>query len=103
AVPKVDLESNRGLLAALASPALSVRYMAMAKLAGMKRDNAVKLLGSAVTQKDDVVLRARAVWQLARILGADGARAKALTDLFDDPDPRFQVLGLRVAKDFLGY
>ena len=103
AVPKVDLESKRGVLAALASPALSVRYMAMARLAGMKRADAVKLLEPAATQKEDAILRARAVWQLARILGPDGAATRALTALFDDPDPRFQVLGLRVARDFLGY
>src|SRR5438876_1875545 len=35
-VPAVDLESQQGLLAALASPALSVRYMAIAKLEKMK-------------------------------------------------------------------
>jgi putative membrane-bound dehydrogenase-like protein len=101
--PRVDLESNKGLLAALSSPALSVRWMAMAKLAGMKRDEAGKLLTSAVTQKEDAVLRARAAWQLARALGPAGADNKALTALFDDPDPRFQVLALRIAKDFLGY
>src|SRR5262249_45789525 len=34
-VPKVDLESTEGVTAALDSPALSVRYMAMAKLRAM--------------------------------------------------------------------
>jgi putative membrane-bound dehydrogenase-like protein len=102
-VPKVDLETDKGVLAALGSPALSVRAMAMAKIAGMKRDEAVKLLEPAATQKEDVILRARALWQLGRALGADGKRSPVLTALLEDKDPRFQVLGLRIAKDFLGY
>jgi putative membrane-bound dehydrogenase-like protein len=43
-VPKVDLDSEKGILAALGSPALSVRYMAMAKLHGMKPEEAMLIL-----------------------------------------------------------
>src|SRR5262249_22777914 len=99
--PAIELGANEGGLTALRSPALSVRYMAMASLARMKRADAVKVLEPAVTQKEGVILRARAAWQLARALGKDGGSNKALTALFDDADPRFQVLALRLAKDFL--
>src|SRR5262249_31407638 len=67
AVPKVDVESNKGILEALTSPALSVRWMAMAKLDTMKRDEALTLLEPAAWQKDDAILRSRALWQVARI------------------------------------
>lgn len=43
-VPKVDLESKDGVLAALGSPNRTVRYMAMTKLHGMKSDEAMLTL-----------------------------------------------------------
>jgi putative membrane-bound dehydrogenase-like protein len=100
--PKVDLSSDKGILAALDSPALSVRFMAMAKIADMKREDVVKLLTPAATQKDDSVLRARALWQLARAVGTSGTKCEPLDTLLDDADPRFQILGIRIRKDFLG-
>jgi putative membrane-bound dehydrogenase-like protein len=103
AVPKVDLESNKGILAALASPALSVRYMAMAKLDTMKRDLALELLEPAGTQREDAILRARALWQIARIGGPDGASGAINRVINDKEDPRFRVLALRLARDYLGY
>ncbi|MFO0878909.1 MAG: PVC-type heme-binding CxxCH protein [Gemmataceae bacterium] len=100
-VPKVDLTSNNGILAALGSPALSVRYLAMAKLDAMKRQDALALLEPAAVQKEDSILRARALWQLAR-LGADRS-SPALVALFNDTDPRFLELAVRIAKDYFGY
>ncbi len=38
-VPKVDLESKKGIVQGLASPALSVRYMAMARIRSMNLDD----------------------------------------------------------------
>src|SRR5262245_52979429 len=65
-VPKVDLESNAGILRALASPNRAVRYMAMAKLQSLKSEGALPILRPACKQKENVWLRARALWQLSR-------------------------------------
>jgi putative membrane-bound dehydrogenase-like protein len=100
-VPAVDLENNEGLTAALASPALSVRYMAMAKLRLLKPKDALAVLQPAVTQKDNVWLRARALWQLGR-LGRQAVQDAYLAAL-NDPDPRFRILALRVYKDYFGW
>jgi putative membrane-bound dehydrogenase-like protein len=88
--PAVDLQSDNGILAALASPNLATRAMSMAQLADMPAAAAQRVLQTALRQKDNAVLRARAYWQLAR-LGAPQA--------IEDPDPRFEVLALRLAKD----
>ncbi len=65
--PKVDLESKEGITAALASPNLAVRYMAMAKLEMMKPAESFPVLKAALAQKDKPWLQARAMWQLARL------------------------------------
>ncbi len=43
-VPKVDLKTKEGVLAALGSPNRAVRYMAMAQLHGMRREEAMTVL-----------------------------------------------------------
>jgi putative membrane-bound dehydrogenase-like protein len=58
-VPKVELESKEGLLAALGSPALSVRYMAMARLYSMKPADALRTLAAGLHDKSNAVLVAR--------------------------------------------
>lgn len=94
-VPKVDLESKEGVTAALASPALSVRYMAIAKLLSMDQKEAVELLEAATVQRDNVWLRARALWLLGKL-----GRLRLVTTAFHDPDPRFRILAMRVLKDY---
>src|SRR5262249_42864228 len=64
AVPKVDLTTNNGTLEALGSPALSVRYMAQAKLRGMSLADATKALKEAIDDTKKPILRARALWML---------------------------------------
>src|SRR5262249_28413550 len=46
----------------------------------------------------DPVLHARAAWQLARVMGGKGKSA-ALAAMWNDPDPRFQVLRMRIERD----
>lgn len=94
-VPKVDLEGKEGLTAALASPALSVRYMAIAKLLSMDQKAAVELLEAAAVQKDNDWLRARSLWLLGKL-----GRMRLVTTAFHDPDPRFRILAMRVLKDY---
>jgi putative membrane-bound dehydrogenase-like protein len=102
--PKVDLDTKAGITAALASPARSVRSMAMARLQGMKPEEALTVLKPAAAQKKNVWLRARALWQIARLGRFD---LKKYGSVLKDPDPRFRVQGLRILKDytdqFLGY
>ena len=101
--PPVDLKTDKGVLAALASPNLATRAMAMAHIAGMKKEDALELLSGAIKQKEDPVLRGRALWQAARIYHDRRSPWFLENALFDDADPRFQILALRMAKDFLGF
>jgi putative membrane-bound dehydrogenase-like protein len=105
-VPKVDLESKLGLLAALASPALSVRYLAIAKFQTMKAEEVEDLLGDAVLQTDRPVLQARAIWQRALQTRRQPGKSANLVyavrrDDKQSPD-KFKQLKLRVLKDVHG-
>jgi putative membrane-bound dehydrogenase-like protein len=105
-VPAVDLNSQAGLLAALGSPALSVRSMAMAKLQGMPAREVMDVLRPAVHQQEKSWLRARALWQLGRLFmrnfaGKSDPHAPELfeqifTRLMRDPDPRLRSLAIRI-------
>jgi len=90
--PVTDVSTNKGVIEALGSPNLAVRALAMARLAEIKPAEARALLREALAQKEQPFLRARAAWMLARLLGE---RVR----LADDPDPRFQVLDVRLALD----
>jgi putative membrane-bound dehydrogenase-like protein len=106
-VPKVDLSTNAGLKAALGSPALSVRYMAMAKIQGTDWPEARELarfLGKIVGDpKEPDWLRARAWWQAALLSERDRrnwiGREGAIAILLLGKDERFRCLALRILKD----
>lgn len=83
---KLDLESPDGLLTALASPNQATRYLAWTKLKAMG-EQAAPLLRRAWEQKDDPILRARALWLLPA----------ALPEAMADPDVRLRLTALRVA------
>jgi putative membrane-bound dehydrogenase-like protein len=104
-VPEVDLESAKGIIAALGSPALSVRYMAMAKIERDKHDQEVlkALFVAAGNPREDPWLRARAVWQYARIdkSGKFPLGFFPAIRLLLDKDPALRCLGLRVLKNIL--
>jgi putative membrane-bound dehydrogenase-like protein len=105
-VPPVDLESKGGLLAALGSPALSVQYLAMAKLQGMRAKDVLEVLRPALEQHESGWLRARALWQLGRLYLRDSAkeadfpppdvREQALAKAIADPDPRIRSQVIRM-------
>ncbi|MGH9673250.1 MAG: PVC-type heme-binding CxxCH protein, partial [Bryobacteraceae bacterium] len=90
AAVNVDLESEDGLAAALASPAQSVRYLAWMKLHEQGAAALPALLRMA--RRGDPLLRARALWLLAP-LGGNGERE--VRAALRDPDPNFRVLALR--------
>jgi HEAT repeat protein len=85
----------KGLLAALGSPNLAVRHMAMAKLNELSLVQAVEVLTPGAIQKKDPVLRARALWQLGRL-----GNLRLVSAAFSDADPRFRILAMRILSDF---
>ena len=97
--PKVDLENSKGLTAALASPNLAVRYMAMQKLASLDDTAALTVLEPAATQRENVELRAAPYGSWA---GGASAGKKAVADAFEDKDPRFRCLVIRIENELLG-
>ncbi len=104
-VPKVDLENDDGVRSALASPARSVRYMAIAKLRQKKlvSENGhviyerERVLRPAVEQREDPCLRARALWQLRDLDQLQYIFKQRLDD-----DPRIRIIVLRMFSEVLG-
>ena len=88
-----DLASASGLAAALGSPNQSARYLAHNALAAQGA-GAAPLLQS-LWHGSDPILMARALWILGS-LGETGA--SAVDEALRDRDPRFRILGLRVAR-----
>jgi len=99
-VPKVELESKDGILAALASPNRAVRYMAIAKLRRLEREKAVEILRPIISQKEKPILRARALWHLAEIGQPLGRQPSptivdSVCDVLNDSDSQFRIATLR--------
>ncbi|MEO8483065.1 MAG: PVC-type heme-binding CxxCH protein [Acidobacteriota bacterium] len=91
--PLLNLQTEAGLIAAFASPAQSVRYLAHQAILA-KGDAATPML-QRLWHGTDATLRARALW----ILGARaGAGQAAIQEALKDTDPRFRILGLRVSR-----
>jgi putative membrane-bound dehydrogenase-like protein len=100
-VSKVDLGTRGGVLAALGSPALSVRYMALAKLREMSPAEAVNTVLPALKQKDNPVLWARAFreyYPRATLFGR-GPTKDYTEGIFHRTDSRPALLALRLLND----
>ena len=91
--PALNLSTTAGLTAALASPNQSTQYLAYAAVKAQGQ-GAVPML-QAMWKQDDPVLRARALWLLG---GLGQAGSAAIQEAMHASDPRFRVLGLRVAR-----
>jgi putative membrane-bound dehydrogenase-like protein len=103
-VPKVDLSNSKGILKALASPNRAVRYIAMEKLQTMKSQAALEVLTTALQQKDNQELQARACWQFAQ-LGVRAvkerdftAQATLIRFWLGSKDPNVIGMGIRIAR-----
>lgn len=92
-VPEIDLASASGLTAAFGSPNQSVQYLAHRAIVA-QGERAVPLL-QTFWRRDDPILKARALWILG---GLGDAGPRAIQEALRDPDPRFRILGLRVAQ-----
>jgi putative membrane-bound dehydrogenase-like protein len=96
-VPYVDVASRQGLTAALVSPNLAVRALAMAKLRQEGLPKALDVLEPAAVQKTNLILRARALWQLGYL-----GNLRHVTQAFEDPSPDFRILAMRILHDAKG-
>lgn len=104
-VPKINLESEEGLLAALGSPNLAVRSMAMTTIKGIPHEKALVILSHGTSQdNENTFLRARTLWQYfqhggGKTIGGDGF----LTGSFaGEENVSFRILAFRLQKDMLG-
>ncbi|MCP5539392.1 MAG: c-type cytochrome [Akkermansiaceae bacterium] len=100
-VPKIDLATTEGQIAALKSPAINVRAAGFAALKAKGRaslDAVAKLL-----EEDNVYLRSRAVFLLYQ-LGISGPRVAGYPQ--DQADPRLRIAAYRAMRraglDFTG-
>jgi putative membrane-bound dehydrogenase-like protein len=91
--PAIDLKTDAGLIAAFASPAQSVRYLAHQAIVAKGASAAPLLQG--LWHGHDPLMRARALWILG---GLPTVGEPAIQEALRDADPRFRILGLRVSK-----
>jgi putative heme-binding domain-containing protein len=109
-VPKVELQTKEGIIAALSAPSLSVRYMAMAKLQDMEVTDAANVVYTLLRDRQAPSwARARALWQLAAIgsraphgEGQLGFAGVLIGTVAENKDPRCRTLVLRALKDTYG-
>jgi putative membrane-bound dehydrogenase-like protein len=92
-VPALNLSTTVGLTAALASPNQSTQYLAYTAVKAQGQ-GAVPML-QAMWKQDDPILRARALWLLG---GLGQVGSAAIAEAMQASNPRFRVLGLRVAR-----
>jgi putative membrane-bound dehydrogenase-like protein len=92
-VPRLDLGSVDGQIAALKSPNIATRYLAYTKLRAAG-DAAVTALRKLADADPNPRFRARALWLLARTGSGQEAVAKALKD----GDVDIRITGLRAAR-----
>jgi len=97
--PNVDVSTDKGLLTALSSPALSVRSMAFAKIAS--QPPSPDMLDNAIDQELNPWTRPRAFWLLKECILAQKPKdreIRELTLLIRDENPNNRLLGLRLLK-----
>ncbi|MBC8002144.1 MAG: PQQ-dependent sugar dehydrogenase [Opitutaceae bacterium] len=93
-VPKLDLSSVNGAVAALQSPNNEVRYLGWSKLNEMQGNAEKELV--ALWKGKDARQRARALQLLARIKGSE---KKYVEQGLKDADPDIRITALRIARE----
>ncbi len=95
--PKYDFSTPAGQLEALASPALSVRYMAFQAIQKSGKAAAPGLIKLAETsQKDNPRLAARALWALGKLPDQGQIAVKAA---LASGNPDLRIVGIRLARE----
>jgi putative membrane-bound dehydrogenase-like protein len=93
AVPEVKLDTKEGVLAALASPCLAMRYIGMQQFAARPLED-MKQLNRAALDTSDALLRPRAAWQFAR--QPDDETLRELTESLIEAKGDLPAVGLRI-------
>jgi hypothetical protein len=93
-VPKLDLRTATGCVAALQSPNLSTRYLAWMTLKKMQHSGEKELL-KVWNSAGDPRMRARALYMLVEIKGEEHKYAKQAVK---DKNPDLRITGLRIAR-----
>ena len=93
-VPKVDVSTIEGAIAALDSPNLAVRQMAWFVLHN-GREPAESALRKLFAESDDQRLRARALWLLGKI---ESRGSQYVAEAIKDANPDIRITGLRIAR-----
>jgi putative membrane-bound dehydrogenase-like protein len=97
-VPTFDFNSTDGAIAALANPALSVRYLGWMKLFN-DGEKSIPALEKLVTDSKDERLKARGLWLLGKIAAAKSPKGMKYVELaIKDQSPDIRILGLRLAR-----
>jgi putative membrane-bound dehydrogenase-like protein len=93
-LPKLNLKSAAGCVAALQSPNLATRYLAWTKLHHLqaRAERPLRKLWKGRNAR----MRARALQLLARIPGKEH---KYIQAALKDPDPNLRITGLRIARE----
>lgn len=94
-VPKLDLKTAAGCVAALESPNLSTRYLAWTRLKEMQHGGEKELL-KVWNGKGDPRMRARALYVLAEIKGEEN---KYVKQALKDKNSDLRITGLRIARE----
>jgi putative membrane-bound dehydrogenase-like protein len=99
----VDVTNKEGIVAALGSPALSVRYMAMARLRELPYREASAILTPLVQHESNLWLKARATWQLAQLAARSGQQTGMCnaTAGFSTRQPQLNEQCVRIVNDVL--
>ncbi len=91
-VPKFDLSTSQGAVAALKNPCNSVRYLAYQALSKMGKGAETELM--AMSKDPNPRMRARAIWLLAKVQSPQAAMSIAAKD----SDPNVRTVGIRLAR-----
>ena len=102
-LPNVDFMSEGGLLAALGSPNLATRFIAVAAIGMKKPEAALDFLVAMTSPQEATTSKGRALWQIGRteaglrLAGASSERAlTALSESLRDADGQLRILAQRV-------
>ena len=93
-VPKLDLSTPAGQLAAMRNPAKNVRFLGFESLLA-RGAGSEEVVAEAVRQERDPYVRARFVWLLAQI--SHGGRVR-VRQMLKDPDPETRLLAFRALR-----
>lgn len=93
-IPKMDISTPAGAVAALKSPNLSTRYLAWQQLNQWGKKSEKELLN--LWNSDNQRYRARALWLLS---GMKGREKKYVETALKDQNPNIRITGLRIARE----